>query len=293
MIRSMTAFARAEKTEGELGVSAEIRAVNSRYLDVNLRLPHNYLALEEKVKNLISAKLARGRVEIKVKVTDPSEAACAFEVDETKAASYHQALIRLREQFGIAAPVALEDLARVQGVIRPAEIEIDTDAHWPVIESCINMALDELNAMREKEGAFLARDFETRLKGIEDAIVEIDAASDGLPEHYQERLKERITALTRGLVEIDPGRIAQEAAFLADRSDISEEIVRSRSHIQQFRTIMAKEDSVGRKLNFLLQEFNREFNTMGSKTGNSDISHIIVALKSELEKIREQVQNVE
>ena len=293
MIKSMTAFARAEKTEKDLTACVEIRSYNSRFLDVNLRVPQNYLPLEDKIKNLISAGVARGRVEVRLQVRDESEAACAFEIDEAKAGAYHQALTQLKERFGMEAPITLDYLSSVSGIIKPAEVEIDMDACWPVIEGCVTQALAALEAMRQKEGAFMARDFEERLNAIEATISTIESASDGLLEHYQERLKDRIAALTRGMVEIDPGRIAQEAAFLADRSDISEEIVRAKSHVKQFRAIMQAGEPAGRKLNFLLQEFNREFNTMGSKTGSTDVSHIIVGLKSELEKIREQVQNVE
>lgn len=139
----------------------------------------------------------------------------------------------------------------------------------------------------------MAKDLEARLDDIQAAIDHIEKQTDGLLAFYQDRLKERISALTKGLVELDPGRIAQEAALLADKSDISEEITRAKSHIQQFKGIMAAEEPGGRKLNFLLQEFNREFNTMGSKAGNADLSHLIVTVKSELERIREQVQNIE
>ena len=155
------------------------------------------------------------------------------------------------------------------------------------------MTVDDLNAMQQVEGDHLAADFAQRLELIEETVSTIESESEGLVERYRERLEERIAKLTGGMVEIDEGRIAQEAAFLADRSDIDEEIVRARSHVKQFREIMDGPEPGGRKLNFLLQEFNREFNTMGSKTGNTSVSHRIVAVKSELEKLREQVQNVE
>jgi uncharacterized protein (TIGR00255 family) len=147
--------------------------------------------------------------------------------------------------------------------------------------------------MKRAEGKNIADDLEKRLIKIEDHICQIGERSSGLLEVYQERLKERINSLTHGMVDIDTGRIAQEAAFLADKSDISEEIVRARSHLDQFRRLMTAPECTGRSLNFLLQEFNREFNTMGSKAGNAEISHTIVSAKTELEKIREQVQNVE
>jgi uncharacterized protein (TIGR00255 family) len=147
--------------------------------------------------------------------------------------------------------------------------------------------------MRKKEGDFIARDFKERLDLIEKTLRQIKRESTDLPGLYQEKLKDRIAALTKNIVEVDPGRIAQEAAFLADRSDISEEIVRARSHLKQFRVIMRAAGPSGRKLNFLLQEFTREFNTMGAKAGNAVVSHMIVGVKTELEKLREQVQNVE
>ena len=289
----MTAFARAEKTEGNLTVSAEIRSYNSRYLDLTLRIPQTFQSLEDKIKTLVSERTARGRVEVKLQVQDVSETACAYEIDETKATAYYRALSELKERFGIDSPIVIEDLSRVNGIIRPAENAMEPETCWPVIQQCVTEALDGLEAMRKTEGAYLAQDFAKRMDYIEAAMEKIAAASDGLLAHYQERLKTRISALTQGMVDIDPARIAQEAAFLADRSDISEEIVRAGSHVQQFRAIMNSDEAAGRKLNFLLQEFNREFNTMGSKTGNAEVSHLIVELKSELEKIREQVQNVE
>ncbi len=293
MMKSMTAFSRAERTIESMEIRVEVRSYNSRYLDLVLRIPQSYIALEEKIKALVSEKVTRGRIEIKLHIKDDSEEACVFEVNETKAAAYHQALLRLKAMFGFDTGISLELLAGVGGIIKPAETDTDIEKRWADIRDCISEALDELNAMRKKEGEFIAGDFITRLAYIEDSMNEIEAKAGDLLFHYQERLKERIEALTRGITEIDPSRIAQEAAFLADRSDISEEILRARSHIRQFRSIMDSEETPGRKLNFLLQEFNREFNTMGSKSGNADVSHIIVALKSELEKIREQVQNIE
>ena len=289
----MTAFSRVEKTEGDLTVNAEIRSYNSKYLDIMLRIPQAYLSLEEEIKGLVSEKAARGRVEIKLQIRDNSEESCAFEVNQPKALAYHTALVQLKEMFHINRDISLNMLAGVGGVIKPAETEKNMETCQPVIADCVTEAMDGLNAMREKEGDFIARDFTERLDFIEKSMEQIEKLSDGLLFHYQERLKERIAVLTRGIVETDPARIIQEAAFLADRSDISEEIVRAKSHILQFRSIMQSEACPGRKLNFLLQEFNREFNTMGSKTGNADVSHTIVSVKSEIEKIREQVQNVE
>jgi uncharacterized protein (TIGR00255 family) len=293
MIHSMTAFARAEKTKQKLTVTVEIRSYNSRHLDIALRMPHGYLCLEDKIKGLISNRVARGRIEMSIRIKNNSDETYAFEINESLAEAFHEALIRLQDKFNIGTGVTLDLLTGIEGVIMPSDINRDVETCWLVIHECMNEAFDDLVAMRKREGDIIARDFTQRLDYIEKIIARIEQETSGLVSVYQERLKDRISFLTKGIVEIDPARIAQEAALLADRSDISEEILRAKSHIKQFRTIMDSEKPSGKKLNFLLQEFNREFNTMGSKTVKADVSHIIVDVKSELEKIREQVQNVE
>jgi uncharacterized protein (TIGR00255 family) len=293
MIKSMTAFSSVEKTEHGYTVTAEIRTYNSRYLDIALRIPHTYIRLEDRIKSLVSGRLARGRIEIHVQIRDVSEPDYIVEIDTPKMKALQAAVSQLKATHDIPGELPLEYLLGAGGVIRLVESEKDIEACWSVIETCLAHALDDLDTMRNREGDAISRDFEKRLNFIEQSLIQIKTASTGLPLLYQERLKDRIASLTNGMVEVDPARIAQEAAFHADRSDISEEIVRADSHLKQFRSIMASEEAGGRKLNFLLQEFNREFNTMGSKAGIADLSHIIVSVKSELEKIREQVQNVE
>lgn len=293
MIKSMTAYSRAEKHEKSFRVVTEIRSYNSRYLDIVLRVPHMYQLFEERIKGLISENIVRGRIEVKIDIIDDSEEAYAFEVNNAKAMAYHAALTQLRDSFRLDTDISLDLVANVNGIIRPIEMEVNEEFCWPIIRDCIISALDALNEMRRREGEYIYQDFIERLKYIERCINQIDKESQELLPLYQERLKERITALTKDIIDIDPARIAQEAAFLADRSDITEEIVRAKSHINQFRTFMDSQEPAGRNLNFILQEFNREFNTMGAKTLNIDASHMIVTVKSELEKIREQVQNVE
>ena len=293
MMKSMTAYARAEKTADEINVSTEIRSYNSRYLDVSLRIMHGYNVLEEKIKALIIEKISRGRIEVNLQINDDSDEAYNFEINISKARAYYDRLVQLRDQLDLHSEITVDLLIREGGVIRSEEIDRDMDAVWPLVRDCVDEALNNLVKMRKKEGEFIALDITDRINRIETSVHLIEKESSDLLVHYQQRLKERITALTRGMVEIDPERIAQEAAFLADKSDISEEIVRVSSHIKQFRRIMKSEESVGRKLNFLLQELNREFNTMGSKTEKAHVSHIIVEVKSELEKVREQLQNVE
>jgi uncharacterized protein (TIGR00255 family) len=293
MIKSMTAYAGVEKTDGNRIVSAEMRSFNGRFLDILLRIPQNLQPLEERIKKRIAEKTSRGRIELKLQIQSSAETTCVFDVDSARAEGYFNALTRLKEQFGFDTAITLEHLSHLTGVIKLSENQTDTEDFWPLIQGCLDEALKALENMRRSEGTFIAEDFEKRLTEIESSVDRIESASEGLLAHYQERLKTRIAALTQGTAEIDPVRIAQEAAFLADRSDISEEIVRIRSHVRQFRTMMASDEPAGRKLNFLLQEFNREFNTLGAKTGSTEVSHWVVEIKSEIEKLREQVQNVE
>lgn len=293
MIHSMTAFARAEHTDADLSVCIEIRSYNSKYLDISLRMPPGYGPLEERIKTLVSDHAARGRIEIHVKLADTSREALGFDIDAAKADAYHDALKKLKKSLGISGEIPLALISGVPGMITPAEKKIDMDGNWQVLEPCCKTAMADLVLMRRKEGAFLEKDLLARIEMIEAHLSKVETAAQGLTAAYQERLTQRISELTQGQVPLDPSRIAQEAAFLADKSDISEEIIRVKSHIDQFRHIISQDAPAGRKLNFLLQEFNREFNTMGAKVGSADASHLIVGVKSELEKIREQAQNIE
>ena len=293
MIRSMTAYADTELTVGETRVTMEIRGYNSRYLDFTNRIPPTYQFLEEKLRQAISEKIARGRIEIKLSVQSVSEAPEAFAVNKSMAEGYYAALKTLKEHLHLEESVPLSLLAGKSGVIEPAKTEIEAEAIWSAVSEALDRALSEFMDMKIAEGQNIAADLDKRLDTIDGTIQAIEERSTGLIEIYQERLKERINTLTHGMIDIDNARIAQEAAFLADKGDISEEIVRAKSHLDQFKQLMTAPEPAGRSLNFLLQEFNREFNTMGSKAGHADISHTIVAAKTELEKIREQVQNIE
>lgn len=293
MIKSMTAYAAAESAADALSVSVEIRSYNSRHLDINLRMPSGYLALEEKLKELITARVVRGRLEVKIYIEMEAPDASRFEIDRAKARSIYAALSEVCSEFDLNHDISLATLLQAGSIIKPVEVPTDADAVFPILNNCLDQALTAMESMRKREGDFIARDIFKRLDQIEQHLERINAGSSGLIAVYQQRLKERISQLTQDIIEIDPGRIAQEAAILADRSDISEEIVRSESHLKQFREIMQSGENAGKKLNFLLQEFHREFNTMGSKVGNADISHLIIDVKSEIEKIREQIQNIE
>ena len=293
MIKSMTAFAAAEDTVGELTVKIEVRSYNSRHLDIFLRIPPICQPIEEKIKGLIADRFARGRLETRVQLDDRSAEASALEIDLARAKAVLSALRELKSQFDFKDDITLDMLTGAGGILKTVEKPQEEDIIWPAIKNCMIGVLDDLETMRKKEGAFIAKDFKKRLKFIHAHLKQIRKKSNGLLNEYQERLKERISSLTQNIVELDPARIAQEAAFLADRSDISEEIVRAESHLNQFNEIINAVEPAGRKLNFLLQELNREFNTMGSKIGNAEVAHLVIEVKSELEKMREQIQNVE
>jgi uncharacterized protein (TIGR00255 family) len=293
MINSMTGYAAAEKAGDQFVTTVEIRSYNSRYLDIVLRGLQGYNGLEDRVKAMVNERLVRGRIEVRIKVSEPEDAAVAFEIDQPKAGAFLEAVRQLQENYAVDGPVSLDLLIGTGGVLRPVQTELDLEMIWPALKECLGEALGNLNSMRAREGAYILSDLEGRLDKIQDLLDQISRGSKGLLEFYQARLKERLAALTRGAVELDQARVTQEAAFLADRSDISEEIVRAGSHLAQFRQYMAAPDACGRKLNFLLQELNREFNTMGAKVGNAASAHLIVEAKAEFEKIREQVQNIE
>ena len=292
MIKSMTAYAKAENKDA-VSVNLEIRSYNNRYLDLVLRLPQQYLPLEERIKAVVVEKIARGRVELKMQVASEPSEAISFEINRPKAVAYFQALEQLRDELKIKAPVALEQIAAVPDIIKPVETELQLDQIWPAVHDCLARALVDLEQMRAREGEYIAVDIGRRIQQIQQWLTEIGKQSSNLVNGYRLRLTERITALTEGIVSIDPDRIAQEAAILADRSDITEELVRAGSHLTQFVEVMKSDEPAGRKLNFLLQELNREFNTVGSKTDKSSVAHLVVAVKAEIEKIREQVQNIE
>ncbi len=292
MIRSMTAFAKGDTTSGDTQVSLEMRTYNNRYLDVTVRLPQACLPLEADIKNTIGKTISRGRVEVRLQLNGTQKGSTQFCVDRDLAQGYLSAAKTLKELFSVKGEVEVADLLQVHGLISPEEKETDLDNIKDVIDKTLSDCLDELIAMRETEGCALAADMAARIKAIRDLLDQIEAGAAALPQLYKERLNERIAQLLDDEVTPDPDRLAQEVAHLADRSDISEEVVRAHSHLDQFDHLM-EEDASGRKLNFLTQEMHREFNTMGAKVGHAGLAHLIVAVKADLEKIREQVQNVE
>jgi uncharacterized protein (TIGR00255 family) len=289
----MTAFARAEKVTEQYSVTVEIRSLNSKYLDLYVRLAQSYMALEDNIKKTIAQYVNRGRIDVSIIIKETNNVSTLLEVDWERAEALHHVLIQLQQKFNITPSITVGNLLTFGNIIKPVEMNKDIQKIWVYIEDCLVHALTDLDAMRCKEGSAIAADFVERLGFIENELDNIKNLSESLVQSYFDRLTERISIITKGQIEIDQSRIAQEAAFLADRSDISEETVRIESHLQQFRDLFKSHEPVGRKLNFIIQEFGREINTIGSKSSDIKISQHVVSMKSELEKLREQVQNVE
>lgn len=293
MIKSMTAFAQASEKNGTITADVTIRSYNSRHLDMVLHCPESCLVFEEDIKKIISRTHGRGRVEIRLSILDETVDQDLFDVDELRAASYFKALTKINDDLGLKDNVNISHMLSARNIIVPAKKEQDRTTLWSAIGPCVESASMELDKMRILEGENLDTDLCKRIDYIEDQLTFIEKGAEQIPVAYKKRLMDRIERLSSDTQALDPVRLNQEAAILADKSDVSEEIVRLHSHIKQFRQIMDAPESQGRKLNFLIQEFNREFNTIGSKSGHADLSHKVVDLKSELEKIREQVQNIE
>jgi len=293
MIKSMTAFGRAEKTIEGCSYTVEMRCLNRRYCEISVRMPPKLLPLEERIKKSVASRVLRGRVDVTVNRKSDFEETPQIDVNLSMAKAYYRALCELNETLGIEEKVELKTLLALAGIIVPTEPEVDLEKTWEAFSLCINEALNDADVMRIREGKSIYNDFQERLQIVGDNVSDLKALAPSVLSEYQDKLKERITRLTEGKVDLDPNRLAQEAAFLADKSDITEEIVRVESHLRQFQTIMESGGPVGRTLDFLLQELNREINTIGSKAGDARLSQIVVGVKSELEKIREQVQNIE
>ncbi|MHB8789539.1 MAG: YicC/YloC family endoribonuclease [Desulfobulbaceae bacterium] len=290
--RSMTGFGRGEVNVGDRVWVAEVRTVNHRYLDHRVVMPRVFSGLEDRVRKIIASNHDRGRVDVVLQLQGESDFGPRLSVNTDLARQYHSCLQRLKSELNINTPVELSDILSMKEIISQAEQNPDYDREWKVICGALDIAINECCLMREQEGKALKEELLDRLESFSYCL---DSLQDRLPELAATRhreLKERITRLLEG-VEMDPVRLLQEAAILADKSDVTEEMVRLRSHIAQFIAFLELGEPVGRRLDFLLQEFLREVNTIASKISNAEIAHMIVELKNEIEKLREQVQNIE
>jgi uncharacterized protein (TIGR00255 family) len=287
----MTGFGAGRGTAGDESFDVEIRSVNHKYCEVKVRLPREMGALEPEVVRLVKERLARGGVEVALR-RGGGRGALAPRVDADLAAGYARAFEELRRRLGLAGEVTLASVLQAEGVVGLEERAVDLEAARGAAAAALARALDELAAMREREGEALARDLAARLATVEGLVATVEEASPRSVEHVRARLAERVQELSRGLAP-DPVRLATEVALFADRVDVSEEATRLRSHLAQMRGLLASREPAGRKMDFLVQEMHREANTIGSKSQSADVAGAVVALKAEIERMREQVQNVE
>ena len=290
--RSMTGFGRGEASADGRTWVAEVRTVNHRFLDQRVVLPRLFGALEEPVKKLVAASLDRGRVDCTFSLQGMTTSQPQLVVNDSVARQYHRCLRQLIGDYGLRPEIGLADMLTLRDVITLEEPRPDMEAEWGLIRTALTSALRECDRMREEEGRAMQVDLLDRLGKFEAIVARI---TDRLPELLalrQAELRQRVGRLLDG-VDLDPVRLAQETAILADKSDVTEEVTRLGSHIGQFRAFLASDEPVGRRLDFLLQEFLREVNTLSSKIANADIAHLGVEMKNEIEKLREQVQNIE
>ncbi|HLG43926.1 MAG TPA: YicC/YloC family endoribonuclease [Nitrospirales bacterium] len=297
MIRSMTGYGRAEGRHKGTPIVVEVRSVNHRHCEVVSRLPRALQAYDERVRGVVQAHLSRGRVDVTITFSGERDPGRGLMLDLTLARRYLALLTDLRRKLKLAGSPDVALVAGFPNVIKPAELAVEDRGAVRAVEQVLTRALKAVAGMRVHEGRALERDLSARVDEIERHLAAIRRRLPDIVQEYAARLRGRVTRLLEGMGEgkdrIDPSRLAQEMALLADRSDVSEELTRLDSHLEQFRGFLRKSEPVGRSLDFLLQEINREITTIGSKVGDVAVTQEIVAVKAELEKVREQVQNVE
>jgi uncharacterized protein (TIGR00255 family) len=292
MLKSMTGFGRGEG-ETTLGkVFVETRSVNHRYCDINIKLPKRLTPFENRIKEIIRTRVSRGRIDIFLKLDSLGEDNVHLSVDLHLAEQYYQALQSLKKSLHLKDKITLELVAGAKDVIMAKEETGDLEPFWEEVLPILKRSFGDLDDMKRLEGEILSKDLQQRLERIARQLEEIKHLSPSRLEAYQDRLHERVRSLLAE-VDVDPSRFQQEVALLAERMDITEELVRAESHLAQFLALLKAEEPVGRKMDFLLQEIHREVNTVSAKANEAEISQRVVEIKAELEKIREQVQNIE
>lgn len=297
MIRSMTAFGRSKSLSerGDRDITAEIKSVNNRFLDCSVRLPRAFGYLEEKVKAYISERgITRGKVEVSINVDIIEQTGTELVLDRAAAESYITALRALCDEFGLKDDISVMTVAQKSDLFRVKKPDEDAERDWQDVKAVLSRALDAFIEAREREGEALGRDIRAKIDGIRALVAHIKELSEGNIAKYPAKLENRIKQLLDDFdVEISEQRILTEAAIFADKASVDEELVRLSSHFDAFEEILASPENSGRKLDFLLQEINREANTIASKSQDMEIARTVVDIKAELEKIREQIQNIE
>lgn len=292
MVSSMTGYGRARGEKGGMDLTVELKSVNSRYFEYSSRMPRSFAFMEDRLKKLVNEKVARGKLELCVSVVNLSEQETRIVPNLELAGQYLSAMRQMAQELKLEDDVTLSVLARQPDVFASVRAQQDEQALWENVSEIAQQALEAFLQMRRTEGEKLKEDIETRLCRLEQMVGQVEQGSEQRVKVYTERLYERLKAVL-GDRSVDDARVLTEAAVFADKTAVDEETVRLRSHIKQYREILQLDEPVGRKLDFLTQELNRETNTIGSKCSDLDITKLVVEMKAEIEKIREQVQNME
>lgn len=292
MSNSMTGYGKGYIEEEGRSFRVEMKAVNNRYIDLNIKMPRQISSLEDRIRRYVASKIYRGKIDIYITQDKLSKDDVVVNIDEILADSYYNALKKIKDRYSLKDDVSLSILSRFQDIITIDKREDDEEKVWSTLHKALDDAINMLTAMRSKEGSMLSADILKRCDLIYNMVTDVEKRSDVVVDEYREKLKERIKEYL-GEVEVDEARLINEVAFFADKSNITEEIVRLKSHLIQLKNTIVLDEPVGKKLDFLIQEMNRETNTIGSKTTDLDITNLVVSMKSEIEKIREQIQNIE
>ena len=291
-MQSMTGYGRSEVRHAQMAFTVEARSVNHRYLDVAIRLPRLYVPLEARMKQRVSAYFTRGRIDITLAQQTSTAMRRALSLDQTLAQQYFEALQHLQKLLRLPGTIDLSMMASLRDIFSVEEASADLESDWEIIAQGLDGALKALQQMRRQEGEALIRDFHMRSQTMAQEIQTIRQRVPEVVVEYRQRLEQRVKDLFAQF-ELDPARVAQEAILFAERTDITEELTRLEAHLQAFTRLLASSEAVGRKIDFLVQEMHREINTIGSKNNDTAIAHSVVELKSELERMREQIQNIE
>ncbi len=292
MVRSMTGYGRAEAERGGRDITVEIKSVNSRYFEYSARMPRSYMFLDDRLKKLVNASISRGKIELSLTVVNIDAEEVTVSANLKLAQEYRNALREMSEALGVADDVTAAVLARFPDLFTTRRAGLDEEQLWADVQAVAQAAIENFAQMRTAEGEKLKADIAARLDWLETAVGEIEKTSGERVARYTARLNERLKTLLAE-TPVDEARILTEAAIFGDKTAVDEETVRLRSHIQQYRAILMLNEPVGRKLDFLTQELNREANTIGSKAQDLAITRLVVDMKAEIEKIREQLQNIE
>lgn len=291
-MRSMTGYGRGQSTFDGSRFSVELNSVNRKQSDVTVSLPREFNELEPRVRDLINSRISRGRLNVVATFQNGAALAPRLAIDSALATAYYRAMVDLRRQLGAAGEITIETVLRSPGVLRVPEDALPIENCWPHLEAALTSALDDLIRMREREGKHLAKDMIKRLKLVRQSLRKIRQLHPAVCKKYRQTLHERIARAGLDLP-LDDERLTREVILFADKSDISEELIRLDSHLAQFAHTLRKVEPVGRTLDFITQEIYREFNTLGAKANDAEISQLVVTCKAEMEKIREQIQNIE